>query len=163
LSRAAELFRVAAEAGSPEAQYALATLYKEGRGVKRDIVESTRLLYHAAVADNTDALVEYGIALFNGAGVARNEEEGARFLLRAAHRGSPIAQNRMAHILAAGRGMPADPVEAIKWHLLAKEAGRSDVKLDSFMRSQNADIIDAATKAAQPSIELLKLAREPRS
>jgi TPR repeat protein len=128
--------------------------------VKRDVVEATRLLYHAAIVDNVDAMVEYGIALFNGSGVARNEEEGARFLMRAAQRGSPIAQNRIAHILSAGRGMPADPVEAIKWHLLAKEAGRSDVKLDSFMRSQSADIIAAGTKAAQPSIEAAKLARE---
>ena len=108
-------------------------------------------------------MVEYGIALFNGSGVASNEEEGARFLMRAAQRGSPIAQNRIAHILAAGRGMPADPVEAIKWHLLAKEAGRNDKKLDAFMRSQSADIIAAGTKAAQPSIEALRLAREPRS
>ena len=154
---------MAAEAGSPEAQYALATLYKEGRGVKRDIVESTRLLYHAAIAENPDAVVEYGIALFNGSGVASNEEEGARFLMRAAQRGSPIAQNRIAHILAAGRGMPADPAEAIKWHLLAKEAGRNDQKLDFFMRTQSADIIAAGTKAAQPSIEALRLAREPRS
>jgi TPR repeat protein len=164
LVRAAELFRIAADAGSPEAQYALATMYKEGRGVKQDIVESTRLLYHAAIVDNLDAVVEYGIALFNGAGVARNEEEGARFLMRAAQRGSPIAQNRIAHILAAGRGMPADPVEAIKWHLLAKEAGRGDQKLDGFMRAQSADVIAEATKAAQPSIEALRsAARDPRT
>ena len=35
--RAAELFRMAADAGNPQAQYALATLYKEGSGVKQDI------------------------------------------------------------------------------------------------------------------------------
>ena len=34
--RAAELMRMAAEAGNPQAQYALATFYKEGRGVKKD-------------------------------------------------------------------------------------------------------------------------------
>jgi TPR repeat protein len=162
-ARAAELFRIAAEAGSAEAQYALAALYKEGRGVKKDVVESTRLLYLAAIADNIDALVEYAIALFNGSGVAKNEEEAARFLERAARRGSPIAQNRLAHIRAAGRGLPADPVEAIKWHLISKEGGASDQKLDAFMRSQNAETIAAATKAAHPSIEALRLAREPRS
>ena len=131
--------------------------------MKRDVVESTRLLYLAAIADNTDAQVEYAIALFNGTGVAKNEEEAARFLVRAARRGSPIAQNRLAHILAAGRGLPADPVEAIKWHLISKEGGANDQKLDAFMRTQSADTIAAATKAAQPSIEALKLAREPRS
>ena len=59
--------------------------------------------------------------------------------------------------------MPADPVEAIKWHLIAKEAGLTDHKLDAFMRTQNAETIAAGTKAAQPSIESLKAAREPRS
>ena len=75
----------------------------------------------------------------------------------------PIAQNRIAHVFAAGRGMPADPVEAIKWHLISKEGGASDQKLDAFMRSQKPEILAAATKAAQPSIEALRLAREPRS
>jgi TPR repeat protein len=83
--------------------------------------------------------------------------------LRAAHRGSPIAQNRIAHVLMAGRGMPADPVEAIKWHLISKEGGATDQKLDAFMRSQKPDVVAAATKAAQPSIEAFRLAREPRS
>jgi hypothetical protein len=31
------------------------------------------------------------------------------------------------------------------------------------MRAQNADTIAAATKAAHPSIEAIRLAREPRS
>ena len=39
--RAAELFRSAAQAGNPEAQYVLATLYKDGRGVTKDVNEAT--------------------------------------------------------------------------------------------------------------------------
>jgi TPR repeat protein len=107
--------------------------------------------------------VEYAIALFNGSGVAKNEQEAARFLQRAARRGSAIAQNRLAHILAAGRGVPSDPVQAIKWHLISKEAGANDQNLDAFMRRQKPETIAAATKAAQPSIELIRLSREPRS
>ena len=71
--RAAELFRAAANAGSPEAQYALATLYKDGRGVEKNDSEAARLLAAAALADNPDAQVEYAIALFNGTGVAKDE------------------------------------------------------------------------------------------
>ena len=59
--------------------------------------------------------------------------------------------------------MPADPVEAIKWHLISKAGGASDQKLDAFMRAQKPDIVAAADKAAQPSIEAFRLAREPRS
>ena len=49
-TRAAELFRGAAQAGNPEAQYALATLYKDGRGVTKDVNEAARLLAAAAAA-----------------------------------------------------------------------------------------------------------------
>ena len=42
-TRAAELLRTAAQAGLPEAQYALGTLYKQGRGVAKDMKEATRL------------------------------------------------------------------------------------------------------------------------
>jgi TPR repeat protein len=162
-ARAAELLRAAADAGSPEAQYALATLYKEGRGVRKDVAECARLLYYAAIGDNTDAQIEYAIALFNGVGVQKNEEDAAQFLLRAARKGSPIAQNRLAHILMAGRGLPADPVEAIKWHLISKAGGASDQNLDAFMRRQKPETIAAAEKAAHASLQVIRLAREPRS
>ena len=91
------------------------------------LAEAARLLAAASLADNTDAQVEYAIALFNGAGVARNEPLAAALLRKAAHKGNPVAQNRLANILAVGRGLKADPVEAIKWHMVAKAAGVSDM------------------------------------
>ena len=74
------MFRSAAQAGNPEAQYVLATLYKDGRGVTKDVNEAARLLAAAAAAHNVDAEVEYAIALFNGTGVARNEPAAAALL-----------------------------------------------------------------------------------
>ena len=144
-ARAAELFRVAAEAGSPEAQYALATLYKEGRGVTQGRRRSRRGCSISRRSPTTPTRrSSMAIALFNGTGVAKNEQSAARFLHARARKGSPIAQNRLAHILAAGRGMPADPVEAIKWHLISKAGGASDQKLDAFMRTQKPETIAAA-------------------
>ena len=162
-ARAAELFRTAAQAGNPEAQYALATLYKEGRGVTKDLGEAARLLAAASSADNTDAQVEYAIALFNGSGVARNEQAAAALLKKAARKGNPIAQNRLANILAVGRGLAADPVQAIKWHIVAKAGGISDIPLDSFVEKQAPDVRAAGEKAAKPFVDALKEARESRS
>jgi TPR repeat protein len=153
------LFRGAAEAGSPEAQYALATLYKEGRGVAKDAREAARWMGTAAAADYTDAQVEYAIALFNGNGVGKDEAGAAALLLRAARKGSPIAQNRLAQVFASGRGLPADPVEAIKWHIVSKAGGASDLKLDEFMLQQKPDIRAAGEKAAQSWVEALKQSR----
>ena len=67
-----------------------------------------RLMRQASVAGNLDAMVEFAIAQFNGDGVDKDEAAAAQLFLKAAHRGSPIAQNRLARILMAGRGMPAD-------------------------------------------------------
>jgi TPR repeat protein len=158
-ARAAELLRSAAQAGSPEAQYALATLYKDGHGVEKSDTEAARWLALAAQADETDAQVEYAIALFNGTGVAKDEAAAVVLLKKAARKGNPVAQNRLANLLAIGRAITANPVEAIKWHLVARAGGATDLKLDDFMQKQSADVRAAAEKAAQPWIEAIKATR----
>ncbi len=80
-------------------------------------------------------MVEFAIAQFNGTGTTKNEAAAAQIFLKAAQRGSPIAQDRLARILMAGRGMPADPIGAIKWHIIAKAAGAGDPDLDVLPRS----------------------------
>jgi hypothetical protein len=102
----------------------------------------------ASVAGNIDAMVEYAIAQFNGEGTEKNETAGAQLMLRAAQRGSAIAQNRMARILMAGRGMPANPTQAIKWHIVSKASGASDPELDLFASKQSPEVRDAAAAAA---------------
>jgi TPR repeat protein len=149
LARAAELFRKAADLGNPEAQYALATMYKDGRGVAKDMNEAVRLLATAARANNLDATVEYAIAMFNGVGTVKSEEGAAALFLKAARRGSAIAQNRLARVLAAGRGMPADPVQAMKWHIVAKAGGAGDLYLDDFTSKQKPEDRATAEQAAK--------------
>ena len=78
--------------------------------MSKDPREAARLLGAAALAGNMDAEVEYGIALFNGTGIAKNETTAGNYLRKAARKGSPIAQNRLAFMYATGRGVKADPV-----------------------------------------------------
>ena len=40
---------------------------------------------------------------------------------------------------ATGRGIKADPVEAGRWHLIAKAGGDNDQFLDEFMRNMKPD------------------------
>jgi len=159
---AAELFRQAADAGSPEAQYALATMYKEGRGVPKDIGEAMKLMQRSSIAGDIDAMVEFAIAQFNGEGTAKDESAGAQLFMKAAKRGSAIAQDRLARILMAGRGVPADPIEAVKWHLVAKAAGDNDPELDAFAAKQPQAVRDAANKAAQKWLSTV-IAPRPKS
>ena len=151
-ARAAQLLRIAAQAGSPQAQYALGTLYKEGRGVPKDQREAVRLFALASLGDETDAEVEYAIALFNGDGVERNQPLAARLFHKAALKGNPIAQDRLALILANGLGVKADPVEAAKWHLISKAAGETD--LSSTISSTNSTPRPAKPRNRRPSLGL---------
>lgn len=86
-------------------------------------------------ADNRDASaeVQYGIALFNGEGVPKDEAAAARYFLKAAAVGNPIAENRLARLYAAGRGLGKNVVEAARWHILARAAGINDPWLDGIL------------------------------
>src|SRR5262249_61573442 len=125
--------------------------------------EAARHLAGAALGDNTEAQVESAIALFNGTGVARNEQGAVALLQKAARKGSPIAQNRLANILAIGRGIAADPIAAIKWHIVAKAGGVGDIPLDTFMQKQTPEIRAAGEKAAKPWLDSPKEQRQSRS
>jgi TPR repeat protein len=110
----------------------------------------------AAVADYTDAEVEYAIALYNGDGVTRNQEAAAALFHKAAMKNNPVAQNRLAHILSSGIGAPANPVEATKWHLISRAHGETDIMLDEFVSKLDAETRAAGEKAAKPWLDALK-------
>jgi hypothetical protein len=118
--------------------------------------EAVRLWALASLADNSDAQVEYGIALFNGDGVAKDERAAAGWFRKAAVRGNPVAQDRLARVLAEGRGAPANPVEATKWHLISKAHGETDLMLDDFVAKLDAGTRAAGEKAAKPWLDALK-------
>ena len=91
-----------------------------------------RLLQAASLADNVDAEVEYAIALFNGTGTPKNEPAAVALLRKAARQNSPIAQNRLARVLV-NRPDAADKIEGLKWHIVAKTAGKGDLFLDEAL------------------------------
>ncbi len=132
-ARAAALLRQAANQEVPDAQYALAVLHRQGRGVGASDAEAVNLLRRAVRNGHRDALVDLGIMTYNGEGTAKDEAAGADLLRRAAYRGSAIAQNRYARILAIGRGRPQDRVEAASWHLQAARQGLADAWLDQTL------------------------------
>jgi hypothetical protein len=82
--------------------------------------------------------------------VAIDEKRAARMFRLAAERGNPVAQNRLARLYANGVAVgPADPAQAAKWHLLAREAGVADFTLDVMLAKLTPEQRAAADKAAQ--------------
>ena len=64
---------------------------------------------------------------------------------KAALAGNAIAQNRYARLLAVGRGVTQDKVQAAAWHLVAKSRGLGDPMLDEVV----AKLPEADRKKAQ--------------
>jgi TPR repeat protein len=93
--------------------------------------------------------VEYGVMLFKGEGVAVDEARAAGLFRKAAEQGNPVAQNRLARLYANGVVVAADPVQAAKWHLLAREAGVSDFSLDLVLAKLTKEQREAADKAVE--------------
>ena len=106
--------------------------------------------------DNTDAEVEYGIALFNGTGVPRTKRPPRSSSVKAARTAirSPRTGSRGSSPTAAAS--PKNPVEATKWHLIAKARGETNLTLDDFVNKLDPATRAAGEKAAQPFIDALK-------
>lgn len=148
LNKAAKLMEKAASLDHAAAQYDLAAFYKEGAGVPQSDTKSTYWLGRAAEGGYTNAELEYGIALFNGKGVAKNEKAGIVMIQRAAEKGNPLAQNRLAHAFARGAGVKQNAVEAVKWHILARDSGVDDFNLDLLTGAVTKDERTKAERSA---------------
>jgi TPR repeat protein len=115
-----------------------------------------RLFGLASAGDVTEAKVEYAIALYNGDGIQRNQPVAVTLFHQAALKNNPVAQNRLAHILASGQGAPTDPVAATKWWLISKAAGETDLALDDFVNKLDPDKRAEGEKQAKKWIDALK-------
>ena len=106
-AKAAELWRPLAETGDAAAQYALGTLYAEGKGVEQN--NATAFLWFQRAANQGDAAAQYnvGASYATGAGIAQSDVEAARWFRRAADQGMAFAQLNLGLLYAAGNGVPA--------------------------------------------------------
>lgn len=149
---AAQDFRCAAELGSPDAAYSLAVLYKEGKGVTRDLTQSAHWMSRAAQENITAAIVELAIMTFNGSGVTKDEAQAAKLFRKAALRNNPIAMNRLARLQVAGRGVEKNIIEAMTWHLLARAVGLQDEWLDQTLHALTPAQKDAVENAVRRAL-----------
>jgi TPR repeat protein len=131
-TKAVELLRPLADKGDASAQYRLALMYTEGKGVTRD--DKAALTWFQRAAEQGDAAAQYetGVSYATGAGAPRNDGEAAKWFHRAANQGMPYAQLNLGLLYASGHGVPQDNVEAMTWLQLALFAlppggARSDV------------------------------------
>ncbi len=149
-ARAADFFARAAGLGNAESTYALALLYKAGRGVTADKSKAAVLMKRAADLDLVAAQIEYAIMLFNGDGTSKDEAAAARLFMKAAKTGNPIAANRLARLYVTGRGVERNLNQAMQWHLFARNAGLKDDWLDGQLTNLTPAERAAAEAAMKP-------------
>jgi uncharacterized protein len=65
----------------------------------------------------------------------------------------------LARMLAFGRGVPTDPLQASMWHLIARAGGDGDPLMDEYMAKQKPEVQSAAEKAAKPWLDLIEKSR----
>jgi uncharacterized protein len=153
LQRAVTLLQAAAEAEIADAQHALASLIKQGRGVTKDADAAADMMRRAAANGSLAGVVELAIMVFNGDGTGKDERAAGRLFTRAATRGNVIAQNRLARLLGSGRGISRNLVEAAGWHLAARSQGLSDATLDAIYEGLSPEDRRKAQELAADRIE----------
>ncbi|MEO1398426.1 MAG: tetratricopeptide repeat protein, partial [Pseudomonadota bacterium] len=147
-------YKFAAEAGVADAQYAMATIHGEARGVPHnDLEEAARWMTKAAQGGFDTAQVELAIWLASGKGVEKNEAAAFEWFSRAAISGNAIAQNRLAHMLVKGIGTRRDPIRAGAWHIISRRSGFNDSRMEViFSRFKDIDkrrALEAANQLSQ--------------
>jgi len=112
---ARRIWAVQAEAGDPNAQLSLASLYNLGQGVMRDPVTAYNWYRRAADAGLAAAESNVVVMLDAGDGVPREASEAESWYSRAAMRGNHRAQYNLGQLYATGDGAPRDLDLAATW------------------------------------------------
>ena len=96
-------------------------LYQLGRAyaANRQLPEAVSVYRKAADKGSTSAMVELGVMLADGSGVAKDQAQARALFQRAAQAGNPRGATNLA-ALSGSEGLPSDPAEARA--LLAKAA-----------------------------------------
>ncbi|WP_321447603.1 tetratricopeptide repeat protein [uncultured Cohaesibacter sp.] len=134
ITKAMDLLTKSAQQGVAAAQYTLANLYQSDFFPAPNLDQAAYWMQRAAQGGFLDAQLEFGLMLFHGKGVRQDFSAARAWLKQAADAGSILAQNRLARILARGYGQSADPIDAAKYYLLSKRAGKSDDWLEKFFQ-----------------------------
>ncbi len=102
-------YRRAANAGNPDAQYALAELHLKGDGVPKDFEAAAKLFQRSAETGKL-ARSQYALGLLyaRGLGVAKNDVDAVLWWQKAAAQGHNAAITQVGIALLTGRGIAKD-------------------------------------------------------
>jgi TPR repeat protein len=118
--------RAKAEAGDPDAEAKLYTLYIYGRGVPKDRAKAFEWCSKAAEHGHAEAQLHMAGFYNWGNEVPKSPEEGTRWYRKAAENGYVRAQKFLGDRYFRAQGVEHDYAEAAKWYQKAAEGGDFD-------------------------------------
>jgi uncharacterized protein len=113
-----------AEKGVVEAQFILATMYANGRGVPQDNEKAFRWFYRVAKIKSTTLKV----GMLKNNYKHKNVPQELKFLSNDAESGIAIAQWKLGLEYFKGQVLSQDNEQAVKWYRLAAAQGNSDAQ-----------------------------------
>ena len=117
-----------AELGFPPAQFELAKMYENGKGVGKDYAEAVKWYRKAAEQGNTEAQYSLGECYEYGHGVSRDYAEAVKWYRKAADQRYAQAQCEVGECYYYGKGVNKDYAEAVKWYRAAADQGNESAQ-----------------------------------
>jgi TPR repeat protein len=118
-------FSKAAEQGNASSQFALGSLYFQGKGVAADRAKSAEWYRKAADQGHQGAQYSLGDAYYNGWGVPEDLAKAAEWYRKAAEQGYEGAQYELGRCYHEGKGVPKDYGKAAEWYSKAAAQGNA--------------------------------------
>jgi len=154
---AVEEFRAAAELGHREAQYQLAEMFLNGKGVAKDYHSAFYWFHRAAEQGDANAQNRLGWMCESGLGTDRDQTRAVNWFRVAAERGHLEAQFNLGAKYDNGEGVVQNHAEAARWYRFSAEQGLADAR---FFLAQALEAGEGVPKDLQEAFDWYILAVE---
>ena len=142
---ALQWYEKAADAGDAEAAYIAAVMYAENYEIRPNSKRAALLMRQAAQAGIAGAQADYGLLVYQGAGVDRDIDAAADWFAKSAKGGDSEGQFLYAFTLAKGEGVTQNFGEAYYWVLKSGQSGVDEYDDDrSILRKRLEANVDPA-------------------
>ena len=117
-----------ANEGNVLSQFLLGIIYKQGRGVEKNLRLAVKWFRLAAEQGNASAQFNLGVMLHDGAGVIQDYREAFKWYKLAAEQGFDHSQLVLSSMYANGEGVKKDLVYAYMWANVSSASGYENAR-----------------------------------
>lgn len=142
--------RVDGEQGDAVASFALAQMYKTGKGIEQNDVKAAECYLKAAEQGYAKAQFNLGMMYRRGEGVEQSDVKAVEWYLKAAEQGDIKAQFSLAVMYSKGKGVEQNDVKAAEWYFKAAKQGYAKAQFNlACMYDNGRGVEQSDIKAAE--------------